>query len=143
MNTKEKRKKKHGGRVWLCVWRCGVCQPRPQRKQNKKERNVCSAPQALVARPHVTAPSARRSSRPLLMRAAGEAHRAVVMSVSVGVRVEQLGGKHTAPLAGRVQQQTIKEGRVEKKKVHSDCPKSKRREGMWGVRKKKQKKTRK
>ncbi|ESS61495.1 hypothetical protein TCDM_10916 [Trypanosoma cruzi Dm28c] len=64
------------------------------------------------------------------MRAAGEAHRAVVVSVSVGVRVEQLGGKHTAPLAGRVQQQTIKEGRVEKKKVHSDCPESKeRREG--------------
>ncbi|EKF98293.1 hypothetical protein TCSYLVIO_010809 [Trypanosoma cruzi] len=76
---------------------------RPGRKEKQRERNVCSAPQTLVARPHVTAPSARRSSRPLLMRAAGEAHRVVVMSVSVGVRVEQLGGKHTAPLAGRVQ----------------------------------------
>ncbi|KAF5216615.1 hypothetical protein ECC02_008962 [Trypanosoma cruzi] len=85
-----------------------------RKKQNKRERNVCSAPPALVVRPHVTAPSARRSSRPLLMRAAGEAHRAVVMSVSVGVRVEQLGGEHTAPLTGRVQQETIK--RVEKKK---------------------------
>ncbi|ESS62436.1 hypothetical protein TCDM_09902 [Trypanosoma cruzi Dm28c] len=64
------------------------------------------------------------------MRAAGEAHRAVVMSVSVGVRVEQLGGKHTAPLTGRVQQQTIKEGRVEKKKeVHSDCPRKQKKEG--------------
>ncbi|ESS60650.1 hypothetical protein TCDM_11818 [Trypanosoma cruzi Dm28c] len=99
-----KTKEKRGGRVWLCVWRCG-CLPALAAKKAKQEgRNVCSAPQALVARPHVTAPSARRSSRPLLMRAAGEAHRAVVVSVSVGVRVEQLGGKHTAPLAGRVQQ---------------------------------------
>ncbi|ESS61205.1 hypothetical protein TCDM_11218 [Trypanosoma cruzi Dm28c] len=48
------------------------------------------------------------------MRAAGEAHRAVVMSVSVGVRVEQLGEKHTAPLAGRVQKKQLK--RVENKK---------------------------
>ncbi|ESS55661.1 hypothetical protein TCDM_12854 [Trypanosoma cruzi Dm28c] len=31
------------------------------------------------------------------MRAAGEAHRAVVMSVSVGVRVEQLGGNTRHP----------------------------------------------
>ncbi|ESS62782.1 hypothetical protein TCDM_09522 [Trypanosoma cruzi Dm28c] len=61
------------------------------------------------------------------MRAAGEAHRAVVMSVSVGVRVEQLGGKHTAPLTGRVQKKQLKEGRVEKKTVHSDCPESKKR----------------
>ncbi|ESS61341.1 hypothetical protein TCDM_11080 [Trypanosoma cruzi Dm28c] len=61
------------------------------------------------------------------MRAAGEAHRAVVMSVSVGVRVEQLGGKHTAPLAGRVQQQTIKEGRVEKKKSIAIVPKKQKR----------------
>ncbi|EKG02270.1 hypothetical protein TCSYLVIO_006709 [Trypanosoma cruzi] len=113
----KQKKEKHGGRVGLCVCgAAGVCQPWPQRKQNKRERNVCSAPQALVARPHVTAPSARRSSRPLLMRAAGEAHRAVVMSVSVGVRVEQLGGKHTAPLAGRVQQQTIKRKKSQKKK---------------------------
>ncbi|ESS63077.1 hypothetical protein TCDM_09155 [Trypanosoma cruzi Dm28c] len=115
-SERSKRKEKHGGRVWLCVWRCGFLPALAAKKQNKRERNVCSVPQALVARPHVTAPSARRSSRPLLMRAAGEAHRAVVMSVSVGVRVEQLGGKHTAPLTGRVQQQTIKEGRVEKKK---------------------------
>ncbi|EAN86013.1 hypothetical protein Tc00.1047053503417.50 [Trypanosoma cruzi] len=71
---------------------------RPGRKKTKqKGKNVCSAPQAIVARPHVTAPSARRSSRPLLMRAAGEAHRAVVMSVSVGVRVEQLGGNTRHP----------------------------------------------
>ncbi|KAF5215635.1 hypothetical protein ECC02_011655 [Trypanosoma cruzi] len=109
----------------------GVCSPWPQRKQNKRERNVCSAPQALVARPHVTAPSARRSSRPLLMRAAGEAHRAVVMSVSVGVRVEQLGGKHTAPLTGRVQQETIKEGRVEKTSIVI-APNSKKKEKEWG-----------
>ncbi|ESS60595.1 hypothetical protein TCDM_11873 [Trypanosoma cruzi Dm28c] len=105
---KAKKSLKHGGRVWLCAWRCG-CLPALTAKETKQEGgNVCSAPQALVARPHVTAPSARRSSRPLLMRAAGEAHRAVVMSVSVGVRVEQLGGKHTAPLTGRVQQKQLK-----------------------------------
>ncbi|EKF28063.1 hypothetical protein MOQ_008201, partial [Trypanosoma cruzi marinkellei] len=117
-NKQAKQKEKHGGRVWLCVCgAAGVCPPSPQIKQNKRERNVCSAPPALVARPHVTAPSARGASRPLLMRAAGEAHRAVVMSVAVGVRVEQLGGKHTAPLAGRVQQETIKErGKSRKEK---------------------------
>ncbi|EAN93320.1 hypothetical protein Tc00.1047053511089.15 [Trypanosoma cruzi] len=130
-NKKNKRKEKHGGRVWLCVWSCGCLPALAAKKTKQKERNVCSAPQALVARPHVTAPSARRSSRPLLMRAAGEAHRAVVMSVSVGVRVEQLGGKHTAPLAGRVQQQTIKEGRVEKKNTSIViAPKSKKK--RWG-----------
>ncbi|ESS61931.1 hypothetical protein TCDM_10438 [Trypanosoma cruzi Dm28c] len=69
------------------------------------------------------------------MRAAGEAHRAVVMSVSVGVRVEQLGGKHTAPLAGRVQQQTIKRGKSRKEKRNSIliAPKSKKEE--WGTKK--------
>ncbi|ESS61830.1 hypothetical protein TCDM_10548 [Trypanosoma cruzi Dm28c] len=81
--AKQILKEKHGGRVWLCVWRCGCLPALAAIKTKQEERNVCSAPQALVVRPHVTAPSARRSSRPLLMRAAGEAHRAVVMSVSV------------------------------------------------------------
>ncbi|KAF5214555.1 hypothetical protein ECC02_012835 [Trypanosoma cruzi] len=64
------------------------------------------------------------------MRAAGEAHRAVVMSVSVGVRVEQLGGKHTAPLTGKAQKKQLKEGRVEKKRNSIlIAPKSKK-EGM-------------
>ncbi|ESS61255.1 hypothetical protein TCDM_11167 [Trypanosoma cruzi Dm28c] len=67
------------------------------------------------------------------MRAAGEAHRAVVMSVSVGVRVEQLGGKHTAPLAGRVQQQTIKRGKSRKEKTSIlIAPKSKKEKEGWG-----------
>ncbi|RNC32952.1 hypothetical protein TcCL_Unassigned04388, partial [Trypanosoma cruzi] len=99
-SKKIKRRKQRKNTAAGCGCVCGaagVCPPWPQGKQNKRERNVCSAPQALVARPHVTAPSARRSSRPLLMRAAGEAHRAVVMSVSVGVRVEQLGGNTRHP----------------------------------------------
>ncbi|KAF5216456.1 hypothetical protein ECC02_010783 [Trypanosoma cruzi] len=64
--NENKTKEKHGGRVWLCVcvWRRGCLPALTARKQNKRERKVCSAPQALVARPHVTAPSARRSSRP-------------------------------------------------------------------------------
>ncbi|KAF5220869.1 hypothetical protein ECC02_005335 [Trypanosoma cruzi] len=115
-HPQKSKKKKNTAAGCGCVWRCGCLPALAAKKENKRERNVCSAPQALVARPHVTAPSARRSSRPLLMRAAGEAHRAVVMSVSVGVRVEQLGGKHTAPLTGRAQKKQLKEGRVEKKK---------------------------
>ncbi|EKF32193.1 hypothetical protein MOQ_003960 [Trypanosoma cruzi marinkellei] len=108
-STKKKTKQKKNtaaGCGCVCVALRVSARPRRNKKQNKRERNVCSAPQALVARPHVTAPSARGASRPLLMRAAGEAHTAVVMSVSVGVRVEPLGGKHTAPLTGRVQQET-------------------------------------
>ncbi|KAF5218774.1 hypothetical protein ECC02_008262 [Trypanosoma cruzi] len=124
------RRKTRRQRVAVCVWRCGCLPALAARKQNKRERNVCSAPQALVARPHVTAPSARRSSRPLLMRAAGEAHRAVVMSVSVGVRVEQLGGKHTAPLTGRVQKKQLKEGGVEKKKTSIVIAPKSKKEGM-------------
>ncbi|EAN89448.1 hypothetical protein Tc00.1047053508869.10 [Trypanosoma cruzi] len=104
--TKKKKQKTRRQGVAVCV--ALRVSARPGRKTKQEGRNVCSAPQALVARPHVTAPSARRSSRPLLMRAAGEAHRAVVMSVSVGVRVEQLGGKHTAPLTGRVQKKQLK-----------------------------------
>ncbi|ESS60703.1 hypothetical protein TCDM_11748 [Trypanosoma cruzi Dm28c] len=112
--------------VWLCVWRCGCLPALATKKQNKRERNVCSAPQALVARPHVTAPSARRSSRPLLMRAAGEAHRAVVMSVSVGVRVEQLGGKHTAPSQEECRRNNYK-SRKEKRNSTVIAPKAKKR----------------
>ncbi|EKF26015.1 hypothetical protein MOQ_010312 [Trypanosoma cruzi marinkellei] len=53
-----KRKKRRQG-VAVCVWRCECLPALAAIKQNKRERNVCSTPQALVARPHVTAPSAR------------------------------------------------------------------------------------
>ncbi|EKF30807.1 hypothetical protein MOQ_005370, partial [Trypanosoma cruzi marinkellei] len=76
---KETKENTAAGCSCVCVRRCGCLPALAAIKQNKRERNVCSAPQALVARPHVTAPSARGASRPLLMRAAGEAHRAVVM----------------------------------------------------------------
>ncbi|ESS55183.1 hypothetical protein TCDM_13363 [Trypanosoma cruzi Dm28c] len=49
------------------------------------------------------------------MRAAGEAHRAVVMSVSVGVRVEQLGGNTRHPSQEECSKKQLKEGRVEKR----------------------------
>ncbi|EKF99603.1 hypothetical protein TCSYLVIO_009474, partial [Trypanosoma cruzi] len=126
--TEQILKEKHGGRVWLCVWRCGCLPALAAMKTKQEGRNVCSAPQALVARPHVTAPSARRSSRPLLMRAAGEAHRAVVMSVSVGVRVEQLGGNTRHPSQEECSNKQLKEGRVERKNVHSGCPQKQKEE---------------
>ncbi|EKF98350.1 hypothetical protein TCSYLVIO_010752, partial [Trypanosoma cruzi] len=93
------KNKKHGGRVWLCVCgAAGVCPPWPQNTTKQEGRKCVLRPtgprrtptrHGSLSAPFVTAPSARRSSRPLLMRAAGEAHRAVVMSVAVGVRVEQ------------------------------------------------------
>ncbi|ESS62357.1 hypothetical protein TCDM_09975 [Trypanosoma cruzi Dm28c] len=64
------------------------------------------------------------------MRAAGEAHRAVVMSVSVGVRVEQLGGNTRHPSQEECSNKQLKREEQKRKTVHSDCPKSKeRREG--------------
>ncbi|EKF99458.1 hypothetical protein TCSYLVIO_009622 [Trypanosoma cruzi] len=118
IHTKSKKMKRKTRRQGVAVCVALRVSASPDRKETReKGRNVCAAPQALVARPHVTAPSARRSSRPLLMRAAGEAHRGRRHERVGGVRVEQLGGKHTAPLAGRVQQQTIKRGKSRKKKV--------------------------
>ncbi|ESS55196.1 hypothetical protein TCDM_13351 [Trypanosoma cruzi Dm28c] len=62
------------------------------------------------------------------MRAAGEAHRAVVMSVSVGVRVEQLGGKHTAPSQEECSNKQLKrEGWKRKRTSIVIAPKSKKR----------------
>ncbi|ESS61755.1 hypothetical protein TCDM_10638 [Trypanosoma cruzi Dm28c] len=59
---KNKRKTRRQG-VAVCV--ALRVSARPDRIKTKQEgRNVCSAPQALAARPHVTAPSARRSSWP-------------------------------------------------------------------------------
>ncbi|ESS61088.1 hypothetical protein TCDM_11335 [Trypanosoma cruzi Dm28c] len=64
------------------------------------------------------------------MRAAGEAHRAVVMSVSVGVRVEQLGGNTRHPSQEECSNKQLKGGRVEKKKkFHSDCPQKQKEKG--------------
>ncbi|ESS62035.1 hypothetical protein TCDM_10321 [Trypanosoma cruzi Dm28c] len=115
-NHPKKKKKRKTRRQGVAVCVALRVSARPGRNKTKQEgRNVCSAPQALVARPHVTTPSARRSSRPLLMRAAGEAHRAVVMSVSVGVRVEQLGGNTRHPSQEECSNKQLKEGRVEKK----------------------------
>ncbi|ESS55355.1 hypothetical protein TCDM_13178 [Trypanosoma cruzi Dm28c] len=36
MHTQSK-KKKHGGRVWLCVWRCGCLPALAAKKKNKRE----------------------------------------------------------------------------------------------------------
>ncbi|ESS54884.1 hypothetical protein TCDM_13696 [Trypanosoma cruzi Dm28c] len=63
------------------------------------------------------------------MRAAGEAHRAVVMSVSVGVRVEQLGGNTRHPSQEECSNKQLKEGRVEKKTSTVIAPK-KQKKGM-------------
>ncbi|EKG02366.1 hypothetical protein TCSYLVIO_006609, partial [Trypanosoma cruzi] len=50
-----------------------------------------------------------------------------------------VGRKHTAPLAGRVQQQTIKEGRVEKRKSTVTAPKRQKKEDMGSEIKSRQK----
>ncbi|ESS62993.1 hypothetical protein TCDM_09259 [Trypanosoma cruzi Dm28c] len=106
----------------------GVCQPWPQRKQKGKK---------CVLRPTGPRRTPTRHGSLSAPFVAAPPH-ACSRRGAQGRRRERVGGcaggavgrKHTAPLAGRVQQQTIKEGRVEKKKVHSDCPKSKeRREG--------------
>ncbi|EKG08772.1 hypothetical protein TCSYLVIO_000071 [Trypanosoma cruzi] len=127
--TQKQKDEKNTAAGCGCVWRCG-CLPALAEKKNKTRGKKCvlrpTGPRRTPTRHgSLSAPFVAA----LLMRAAGEAHRAVVVSVSVGVRVEQLGGKHTAPLTGRVRQQTIKEGRVEKKKVHSDCPQKQRKKG--------------
>ncbi|ESS63000.1 hypothetical protein TCDM_09266 [Trypanosoma cruzi Dm28c] len=68
------------------------------------------------------------------MRAAGEAHRAVVVSVSVGVRVERLGGNTRHPSKEECSNKQLKREEWKRKKVHSDCPESKRE--LMGMRKK-------
>ncbi|ESS61380.1 hypothetical protein TCDM_11043 [Trypanosoma cruzi Dm28c] len=68
------------------------------------------------------------------MRAAGEAHRAVVMSVSVGVRVEQLDGNTRHPSQEECSNKQLKEGRVEKKTSIAIFLKAKRK--RWGMREK-------
>ncbi|ESS62369.1 hypothetical protein TCDM_09987 [Trypanosoma cruzi Dm28c] len=128
MNTKSKKRKKTRRQgVAVCV--ALRVSASPGRKENKRERNVCSAPQALVARPHVTAPSARRSSRPLLMRAAGEAHRAVVMSVSVVCEWSSWAGNTRHPSQEERSNKQLKREEWKRKKVHSDCPQKQRKKG--------------
>ncbi|ESS60490.1 hypothetical protein TCDM_11980 [Trypanosoma cruzi Dm28c] len=64
------------------------------------------------------------------MRAAGEAHRAVVMSVSVGVRVEQLGGNTRHPSQEECSNKQLKEGRVQKKKRTTVIAPKAKKEGV-------------
>ncbi|ESS61752.1 hypothetical protein TCDM_10635 [Trypanosoma cruzi Dm28c] len=66
------------------------------------------------------------------MRAAGEAHRAVVVSVSVGVRVEQLGGNTRHPSQEECSNKQLKEERVEKRKTSTVIATKAKRKGMWG-----------
>ncbi|ESS62377.1 hypothetical protein TCDM_09966 [Trypanosoma cruzi Dm28c] len=62
--SKEKKRKTRRQGVAVCVALRVSASPGRKSKTIQEGRNVCSTPQALVARPHVTAPSARRSSRP-------------------------------------------------------------------------------
>ncbi|ESS60428.1 hypothetical protein TCDM_12047 [Trypanosoma cruzi Dm28c] len=66
------------------------------------------------------------------MRAADEAHRAVVMSVSVGVRVEQLGGNTRHPSQEECSNKQLKREEWKRKNVHSDCPQKQKRRERWG-----------
>ncbi|ESS61648.1 hypothetical protein TCDM_10757 [Trypanosoma cruzi Dm28c] len=69
----------------------------------------------MCAPPH--RPSSHAHTSRLPQRAVRrEAHRAVVMSASVGVRAEQLGGNTRHPSQEECSNKQLKEGRVEKKK---------------------------
>ncbi|ESS61416.1 hypothetical protein TCDM_11010 [Trypanosoma cruzi Dm28c] len=70
------------------------------------------------------------------MRAAGEAHRAVVMSVSVGMRVEQLGGNTRHPSQEECSNKQLKMEELKTKKSIAIAPKSKKKEGCGDVGKK-------
>ncbi|RNC38811.1 hypothetical protein TcCL_NonESM11906, partial [Trypanosoma cruzi] len=104
----KKQSKKHGGRVWLCAWRCG-CLPALAAKKTKQEGKKCvlrpTGPRRTPTRhgslsaPFVAAPPHACSRR----GAQGRRHERVGGCASGAV-----GRKHTAPLTGRVQQQTIK-----------------------------------
>ncbi|ESS55952.1 hypothetical protein TCDM_12543 [Trypanosoma cruzi Dm28c] len=63
------------------------------------------------------------------MRAAGEAHRAVVMSVSVGVRVEQLGGNTRHLSQEECSKKQLKREEWKRKTSTVTAPKAKK-EGM-------------
>ncbi|ESS55004.1 hypothetical protein TCDM_13552 [Trypanosoma cruzi Dm28c] len=94
--TKPKKTTRRQG-VWLCVWRCG-CLPALTAKKTKQEGKKCvlrpTGPRRTPTRHgSLSAPFVAA----LLTRAAGEAHRAIVTSVSVGVRVELLGGNTRHP----------------------------------------------
>ncbi|ESS62316.1 hypothetical protein TCDM_10040 [Trypanosoma cruzi Dm28c] len=127
-NKKKKRKKTRRQGVAVCV--ALRVSASPGRKVNKTKGKKCvlrpTGPRRTPTRhgslsaPFVAAPPHACSRR----GAQGRRHERVGGCASGAV-----GREHTAPLTGRVQQQTIKEGRVEKKKVHSDCPQKQRKKG--------------
>ncbi|ESS61279.1 hypothetical protein TCDM_11136 [Trypanosoma cruzi Dm28c] len=95
--SNKKKKEKNTAAGCGCV--CGaasVCPPWPQRNKTRGKKCVLrpTGPRRTPTRHgSLSAPFVAA----LLMRAAGEAHRAVVIGVSVGVRVEQLGGNTRHP----------------------------------------------
>ncbi|EKG00626.1 hypothetical protein TCSYLVIO_008420 [Trypanosoma cruzi] len=125
-STKTKKKqKKHGGRVCGCVWRCGCLPSLAAIKTNKRGKEMCAPPHRPSSHAHTSRLPQRAvrrgpSSCVQQARRTGPSSRACRWCASGAV-----GREHTAPLTGRVQQQTIKEGRVEKKTSTVIAPKRK------------------
>ncbi|ESS55758.1 hypothetical protein TCDM_12751 [Trypanosoma cruzi Dm28c] len=126
---KKRKEKKNTAAGCGCVCVALRVSASPGRKETKQEGKKCvlrpTGPRRTPTRhgslsaPFVAAPPHACSRR----GAQGRRHERVG-----GVRVEQLGGKHTAPLAGRVQQQTIKRGKSRKEKKPSTAIAPKRKE---------------
>ncbi|ESS55210.1 hypothetical protein TCDM_13335 [Trypanosoma cruzi Dm28c] len=137
MKKKKKILKTRRQGVAVCV--ALLVSARPGRNKKKQEGKKCvlrpTGPRRTPTRhgslsaPFVAAPPHACSRR----GAQGRLHERVGGCASGAV-----GRKHTAPLTGRVQQQTIKEGRVEKKPSTVIAPKERRNAGVKDKNKKTQ-----
>ncbi|EKF38613.1 hypothetical protein MOQ_001176 [Trypanosoma cruzi marinkellei] len=129
VHKKKKTTRRQGVAVCVCV--ALRVSARPGRKKKTRKEEMCAPPHRPSSHAH-TSRLPQRAVRRGPSSCVQQARRTgpVVMSVSVGVRVEQLGGKYTAPLAGRVQQETIDEIRKEKKKPMVVATRQQKKKGM-------------
>ncbi|ESS62187.1 hypothetical protein TCDM_10180 [Trypanosoma cruzi Dm28c] len=115
MHTKSKKIPKKRQGVAVCV--ALRVSASPERKENKtRGKEMCAPPHRPSSHAHTSRlpqRAVRRGPPHACSRrgAQGRRHERVG-----GVRVEQLGGKHTAPLTGRVQKKQLKENSKKEKR---------------------------